>query len=55
MCSTFADAVCDGFKALTDCDNEGGGERGAIYPFPTEILGLEASVGGNLKEVGGQH
>ena len=55
MCSTFADAVCEGFEALTDCDNEGGGERGAIYPFPMKVLGLKARVGGNLEEVGSQH
>ena len=55
MCSTFADAVCEGFEALTDCNNEGGGQRGAIDPFSVKILGLEARVGGNLEEVGCQH
>ena len=55
MGSAFADAVSEGFETLTDCDDEGGGERRAIYPFPMEVLGLEASVGGHLEEVGGQH
>ncbi len=55
MGSTFADAVCESFETLTDCDDEGGGERGAIYPFSMEVLGLEARVRGHLEEVGGQH
>ena len=55
MGGTFADAVCEGFEALTDCDDEGGGERGAVNPFAMKVLGLEASVWGHLEEVGGQH
>ena len=55
MGGTFADAVCEGFETLADCDDECGGERGAVNPFAMQVLSLKAGVGGHLEEVGGQH
>lgn len=55
MGSTFAHAVCEGFEALADCDDEGGGEGGTVNPLSMKVLGLEAGMRGYLEEVGGQH
>ena len=53
MGSTLADTVCEGFEALTDCDDKGGRERGAGNPFAMKVLSLEAGVWGYLEEIGG--
>lgn len=52
MASAFANAVGQRFETLTDCDDEGGGERWAGDPVAGEVLGLETGMGGYLEEVG---
>lgn len=40
----FADAVGEGFEALADGDDEGGGEGWAVDPVAGEVLGLQTGV-----------
>ena len=51
MGGAFAYAVGERFEALTDCDDESGGNRWAINPGSVEVLGLETGMRRDLEEV----